>query len=157
MSTLPQKQATIKDKQYRLEALPAEVGLKAAHRLMRIAGSVYVASLNTKAAVVERNVGKSLKFKGELDKLTSVFGTAGGVQEFITRFTEDDLQYFRDIFIPRTEVKQDGEWKRAELDSFVCDYGALTLVLFEHVQFNFADYLNDAGSMIGSVEKSPKN
>jgi hypothetical protein len=155
----PTRDVTVKDQRYRIEGLPPALGVKAMTRIMRLAAptlakiSEVVRGSQSRRAEVDKRLPPEEFIAAEIarnDAETAAKIDVGikTLQQLIDVLDEDDLQYFSDLFIPRSKRLDDGEWVGLDPESaFACDYGGLMLLLVEHLNMNFASFFTDAASI----------
>lgn len=161
----PTQDVIVKDLKYRITGLPPALGVKTVTRLMRLAAP----TLATIAQVARNSRGKRQDveptgltaeqfIEAEQAKVTAEVEASIDVwvksfQQFIDVLDEEDIQYFSDLFLPRTQRLDDGVWVSLDSESaFSCDYGGLMLLLVEHLNMNFASFFKDAASIWKAVK-----
>jgi hypothetical protein len=164
----PTQDVIVKDVKYRLEGLPPALGVKAMTRIMRLAAptlakiaEVVKSSRGARSAVDQKGLTKQQVIEAEQAKVTAdveakIDVGIKSLQQLVEVLEDDDILYFTELFVPRTQRLDDGVWTRLDPESaFACDYGGLSLLLVEHLNFNFSSFFRDAADTWRAVNRAP--
>lgn len=156
----PTKDVIVKDIKYRITGLPPAIGIKAVTRITRLASPVFAAIAQTvknsraqRQEVSREGLTQEQFIEAEIARNNAatdaqIDGGIKGLQQFVDTLEDDDLQYFTDLFIVRTQRLDDGVWTSLDPETaFSCDYGGLMLLLVEHLNMNFASFFKDAATV----------
>lgn len=135
---LATKRVEIAGKSYVLQQLGTSEGIKVLARVSKVLGPAFGAALKTMKATDEVSLAN-----------LGAAGVGDLIAELTQRIEPDELSSLCDLFAGKTEVITEGGGQipltKVYYTHFMGDFGALLLLLKEHIEFNFGSFFKGLG------------